>query len=72
MEKKLIAERGLERFAELSKTKEPPFFTTVNKVAIYFARFGYFAAIDIDDRIVGGDKFLSKFLGVIQDLKVNK
>jgi len=38
----------------------------INKVAIYFARFGCFVAIDLDDRIVGGDKFLSKFLGIIQ------
>lgn len=37
----------------------------VNKVAVYFARFGIFTAIDLDDRIVGGDKFLSKFLDII-------
>jgi hypothetical protein len=32
----------------------------VNKVAVYYARFGCFAPIDLDDRIVGGDKFLCR------------
>ncbi|HHY28629.1 MAG TPA: hypothetical protein GX523_18175 [Desulfitobacterium dehalogenans] len=40
----------------------------VNKVAIYFARFGYFALINVEDPILG-DGFLTRFLDIIMRLK---